>query len=376
MGDRESGLDDQGRESPGPRPRTGRRGGFRRRGRNSGARGPFYAALDLGTNNCRLLVAEPIGDSFRVVDSFSRIVRLGEGLTQTGVLSEAAMARALAALRICRNKINDRKVKATRLIATEACRQAENGQHFLDRVKREIGLDLEVIDRRTEARLAVAGCHGLLDPVAAGAVLFDIGGGSSEIVWLDRQKKKRRRGLMRAWVSLPVGVVTLAERHGGVDVDNRVFEAMVSDVRDEFHRFRARDALKEALAERDFHFLGTSGTVTTLAGVHLELPRYDRRRVDGIWMEDRDIERMMGKITAMEYEERVANPCIGKERADLVLAGCAIFEAMRREWPCNRLRVADRGLREGILVQLMRADGHLRTGRAREKDGAREKDQG
>lgn len=376
MGDRESGLDDQGRESPGPRPRTGRRGGFRRKGRNSGARGPFYAALDLGTNNCRLLVAEPIGDSFRVVDSFSRIVRLGEGLTQTGVLSEAAMARALAALRICRNKINDRKVKATRLIATEACRQAENGQHFLDRVKREIGLDLEVIDRRTEARLAVAGCHGLLDPVAAGAVLFDIGGGSSEIVWLDRQKKKRRRGLMRAWVSLPVGVVTLAERHGGVDVDNRVFEAMVSDVRDEFHRFRARDALKEALAERDFHFLGTSGTVTTLAGVHLELPRYDRRRVDGIWMEDRDIERMMGKITAMEYEERVANPCIGKERADLVLAGCAIFEAMRREWPCNRLRVADRGLREGILVQLMRADGHLRTGRAREKDGAREKDQG
>jgi len=349
-------------ESSVNRPRTGRRGGFRRRGRNAGAKGPFYAALDLGTNNCRLLVAEPTGDTFRVVDSFSRIVRLGEGLTQTGVLSEPAMARALGALRICRNKINDREVKATRLIATEACRQASNGQHFLDRVKREIGLDLEVIDRKTEARLAVAGCHGLLDPAAAGAVLFDIGGGSSEIVWLDRHTKRRRRGLMRAWVSLPVGVVTLAERHGGVHVDRQVFEAMVDDVRNEFHRFRARDLLKEALEEREFHFLGTSGTVTTLAGVHLELPRYDRRRVDGLWMSDSDIERMMGKITAMEYEERVANPCIGKERADLVLAGCAIFEAMRREWPCSRLRVADRGLREGILVQLMRADGHLRPG--------------
>jgi len=311
-------------------------------------------------------VAEPVADTFRVVDSFSRIVRLGEGLSQTGMLSEAAMTRALAALRICRNKMAERKIEGTRLIATEACRQAENGQHFLDRVKREIGIDLEVIDRRTEARLAVAGCHGLLDPVAAGAVLFDIGGGSSEIVWLDRQKNRRRRGLLRAWVSLPVGVVTLAERHGGIHVGPQVFEDMVSDVQNEFHRFRARHALKQALEERDFHFLGTSGTVTTLAGVHLELSRYDRRRVDGLWMEDVDIERMMGKITTMEYAERVANPCIGKERADLVLAGCAIFEALRREWPCSRLRVADRGLREGILVQLMRADGHLRPSAAKE----------
>ena len=356
---------DPGRNDDAPDPaenrrRTRRRRGFRRRGRNLRSKGPFYAALDLGTNNCRLLVAEPHADSFRVVDSFSRIVRLGEGLTQSGRLSEAAMARALNALRICRNKIGDRDVKAMRLIATEACRQAGNGQHFLDRVRREIGLDLEVIDRRTEARLAVAGCHGLLDPQAAGAVLFDIGGGSSEIVWLDRKRTRRRRGLLRAWVSLPLGVVTLSERHGGVEIDAAVFDAMVSDVREEFHRFKARDALKDALAERRFHFLGTSGTVTTLAGVHLDLPRYDRRRVDGLWMEDNDIERMMGKITAMQYDERVANPCIGKERADLVLAGCAIFEAIRREWPCNRLRVADRGLREGILVQLMRSDGYLR----------------
>ncbi len=355
------GGNDKAPDSAESRNRTRRRRGYRRRGRNLRSKGPFYAALDLGTNNCRLLVAEPHADSFRVVDSFSRIVRLGEGLTQSGRLSDAAMARALNALRICRNKIGDRNVKAMRLIATEACRQAANGQYFLDRVKREIGLDLEVIDRRTEARLAVAGCHGLLDPQAAGAVLFDIGGGSSEIVWLDRKKNHRRRGLLRAWVSLPVGVVTLSERHGGVEIDEAVFNAMVDDVQEEFHRFKAREALKDALAERYFHFLGTSGTVTTLAGVHLELPRYDRRRVDGLWMEDQDIERMMGRITAMHYDERVANPCIGRERADLVLAGCAIFEAIRREWPCNRLRVADRGLREGILVQLMRSDGHLRS---------------
>jgi exopolyphosphatase/guanosine-5'-triphosphate,3'-diphosphate pyrophosphatase len=208
----------------------------------------------------------------------------------------------------------------------------------------------------------VEGCYTLLDAEAEGAVLFDIGGGSSEIVWLDRRRTRRRGSLLRAWVSLPVGVVTLAERYGGVEVDADVFAAMVEHVRGEFAQFRARDALKAAVRSRAFHLLGTSGTVTTLAGVHLDLPRYDRRYVDGLWMDEADIERMMTKLRGMDYVARRENPCIGRERADLVLAGCAIFEAIRSEWPCKRLRVADRGLREGILVQLMRADGFLRGG--------------
>jgi exopolyphosphatase/guanosine-5'-triphosphate,3'-diphosphate pyrophosphatase len=359
-------------DEPGP---AGLRGGFggrpagnwrNRHGFNGRReRGPFYAALDLGTNNCRLLVAEPSGESFRVVDSFSRIVRLGEGMAQSGELKPEAMERAIGALRICRQKLNDRPVARARLIATEACRRAGNGPAFLERVRDQLGLDLEIIDRRTEARLAVEGCFSLLDAEAEGAVLFDIGGGSSEIVWLDRRKVRRRGGPMRAWVSLPVGVVTLAERHGGTEVGREVFEAMVDDVQREFYRFRARDALKKAVRDRAFHFLGTSGTVTTLAGVHLDLPRYDRRYVDGLWMEEGDIELMMTKIRGMDYEARRNNPCIGRERADLVLAGCAIFEAIRREWPCSRLRVADRGLREGILVQLMRADGFLRASQGR-----------
>jgi exopolyphosphatase/guanosine-5'-triphosphate,3'-diphosphate pyrophosphatase len=344
--------------------------GTRWRGRGRRERGPFYAALDLGTNNCRLLVAEPSAEGFRVVDSFSRIVRLGEGVAQNGSLGADAMDRAVAALRVCCEKLNDRPLARFRLIATEACRRAGNGPAFLTRVRDELGLDLEIIDRRTEARLAVEGCFTLLDEEAEGAVLFDIGGGSSEVVWLDRRRLRRRSGLMRAWVSLPVGVVTLAERHGGMTVDSDTFETMVEEVRAEFHHFRAREALRKAVAERRFHLLGTSGTVTTLAGVHLDLPRYDRRRVDGLWMEDSEIEAMMTKIRGMDYEARRNNPCIGRERADLVLAGCAIFEAIRREWPCSRLRVADRGLREGILVQLMRADGYLK-GWGRRAQGSR-----
>jgi exopolyphosphatase/guanosine-5'-triphosphate,3'-diphosphate pyrophosphatase len=344
---------------PGRPAAGGHRAGYERSRSARRDRGPFYAALDLGTNNCRLLIAEPVGESFRIVDSFSRIVRLGEGMAHAGRLADTAMERAIAALRVCAQKLDLRPMARMRLIATQACRVAENGEAFLDRVELETGLRLEIVDRRTEAKLAAEGCFSLLDQAAHGAVLFDIGGGSSEIVWLDG-RKRHRHGLMRAWVSLPVGVVTLAERHGGIDVDAVVFEAMVSDVRSEFHRFHARDALRSAVGGGGFHYLGTSGTVTTLAGVHLELPRYDRRYVDGLWMEDDDIERMMVKIRGMDYETRRSNPCIGRERADLVLAGCAVFEAIRREWRCSRLRVADRGLREGMLMQLMRADGFMR----------------
>jgi exopolyphosphatase/guanosine-5'-triphosphate,3'-diphosphate pyrophosphatase len=325
----------------------------------------LYAALDLGTNNCRLLVAEPNRGGFHVVDAFSRIVRLGEGLTASGRLSDVAQARAIEALHICRAKLEARGVNRARLVATEACRIAENGMDFIDRVANETGLMLEVVTRETEARLAVAGCASLIDWQADGVILFDIGGGSSELVWLDLKRHGRRDDLtrhIRAWTSLPVGVVTLSERHGGVIVDHRVFEEMVRDVDGMLDGLVEGPDLSHALAEGAFHMLGTSGTVTTLAGVHLGLKRYDRRRVDGVWLAAGEVTDMISHLLEMTFEERIANPCIGADRADLVLAGCAILEAIRRRWPCERLRVADRGLREGILTEMMAADGVWRRG--------------
>ncbi len=318
-----------------------------------------YAALDLGTNNCRLLVAEPQAQGFRVIDAFSRIVRLGEGITSTGALSQAAMDRAIEALSVCRRKLVDRGVVRARLIATEACRAASNGEAFLDRVTVETGLELEIITRETEARLAVAGCSTLVDPRAKGVLLFDIGGGSSELVWIDLTRGPRRdpTRCIRAWASLPLGVVTLAERHGGTHVTRDVFEGMVTEVTGHLGLLEEGDQLAHHVARGGIHLLGTSGTVTTLAGVHLGLKRYDRKKVDGTWLGASEVTRMMDKLLAMEFNERVANPCIGPDRADLVLAGCAILEAIRRRWPCGRLRVADRGLREGILTEMMRADG-------------------
>jgi exopolyphosphatase / guanosine-5'-triphosphate,3'-diphosphate pyrophosphatase len=315
-----------------------------------------YAALDLGTNNCRLLVARPTPDGFRVVDAFSRIIRLGEGVAASGRISEAAIMRAVEALLICRQKMRARGVGRARLIATAACRAAENGEEFRSRVAKEAGLELEIIDSATEARLAATGCTELFDPAASGIILFDIGGGSSELVRLNRSRPGRSGPPspdIVGWASLPVGVVTLAERHGGRIVSRGIYQAMVEEVAILVDRF----AVEHGSDLGAFHMLGTSGTVTTIAGVSLRLPRYDRRRVDGCWLTDDEISRVVAELTAMSFEERAANPCIGAERADLVLAGCAILDAIRRAFPCPRVRVADRGLREGMLVEMMRADG-------------------
>jgi exopolyphosphatase/guanosine-5'-triphosphate,3'-diphosphate pyrophosphatase len=324
--------------------------------------GPFYAALDLGTNNCRLLVATPRDHGFRVVDAFSRIVRLGEGVGANGRISEAAMTRAIEALKVCGAKLAERDVRRARMIATEACRAAANGEEFIARVREETGLALEIVSREAEARLAVAGCASLVDTNAAGVILFDIGGGSSELVWIDLArspdgKRRRMADRIRSWMSLPVGVVNVSERHGGMHITRAQFDIMVDEVSAMVAEFPEGAALDAAVMAGGIHMLGTSGTVTTLAGIHLKLPRYDRRRVDGVWLNGREVETLISDLADMDYAARVANPCIGRERAELVLAGCAILEAIRRRWPCERLRVADRGLREGLLVELMSQDG-------------------
>lgn len=329
---------------------------------------PLYAALDLGTNNCRLLIAKPMkAGQFRVVDAFSRIVRLGEGLAATGRLSDGAMDRAVGALKICASKLARHNIRNYRLIATEACRQATNGEAFLSRVKKETGLDLEIINRETEARLAVSGCASLVDRDTQSVILFDIGGGSSEIaaIQFDERRTQRLANHIKSWTSLPVGVVTLSERHGGKDVTQQVFDAMVDEVDELIETTAPQNMLDFSPNIDSFHLLGTSGTVTTLAGLHLNLPRYDRRRVDGLWLQDDDVDKMLHQLLTWDIETRSANPCIGPDRSDLVLAGCAIMQSIRKRWPSNKMRVADRGLREGLLNDMMAKDGVWRRRRRR-----------
>jgi exopolyphosphatase / guanosine-5'-triphosphate,3'-diphosphate pyrophosphatase len=314
---------------------------------------PNFAALDLGTNNCRLLVARPVGAGFRVVDAFSRIVRLGEGLAGSGMLSAPAMARTIEALKVCADKIALRHVAGGRYVATEACRRAANCEEFLTRVRAEAGLDIETISTAEEARLVVAGCAPLLNPRIPYAIVFDIGGGSTEIVWL-RLHGRRPYPEILGSVSLPFGVVTLTDRFGGVEVPPAAYRAMVSETAAALLPFERHHRIARHIATGRLQMLGSSGTVTTLAGIHLALPRYIRALVDGSSLTFEQIAAVSAHLAGLDLAGRAASPCVGRERADLVLSGCAILDAICATWPVGRLRVADRGVREGILFDLMR----------------------
>lgn len=340
-----------------PSPRTPAHGaGLAARRQPASARWPHrraYAALDLGTNNCRLLIAKPEGDGFVVIDAFSRIVRLGEGLAATGRLSDAAIERAIAALSICADKLRRRHVTLARSVATEACRQATNGQDFIDRVYRETGIVLDIITAEEEARLAVMGCHALLEPGDGPALIFDIGGGSTELVLIDTREG---RPVIRDWLSAPWGVVSLTESEPVSDESEAArldaFARMKDRVANSFSALAAR--LPQGLD--GIRLLGTSGTVTTLASLHLGLAAYDRSAIDGLIVPAESMREISTRLSGMSLAERQRQPCIGVERADLVVAGCAILEAIIDIWPAERLGVADRGIREGILRLLMARD--------------------
>ncbi|WOK35836.1 Ppx/GppA phosphatase family protein [Sphingomonas sp. C3-2] len=311
-----------------------------------------YAALDLGTNNCRLLIAKPEGEGFVVIDAFSRIVRLGEGLAATGKLSDAAIERAIAALSICAEKLKRRHVTLARSVATEACRQATNGQAFIDRVYRETGIALDIISAEEEARLAVMGCHVLLEPGNGPALIFDIGGGSTELVLVDTEHGAPR---IVDWLSAPWGVVSLTESEPEACSDDEgariaAYQRMKTRVAQSFAGFAKR--LPQP-GRNDIRLLGTSGTVTTLASVHLKLTSYDRNAIDGLIVPAHAMRDISDRLSRMSMPDRQRQPCIGAERADLVVAGCAILEAIIDIWPAERLGIADRGIREGILRLLM-----------------------
>jgi exopolyphosphatase/guanosine-5'-triphosphate,3'-diphosphate pyrophosphatase len=330
-----------------------------------------YAALDLGTNNCRLLLAYPQfresrgGKTLRAVDSFSRIVRLGEGVSSSGMLSEDAMERTLTALHACKRKMDQHSVVRGRYVATEACRRARNALMFVERVRKETGLCVEIISGEEEARLALLGCCSLLKRRTAHALAFDIGGGSTELMWVEARYLGEQAAhgeearvvpfdlTIKDWISVPCGVMNLSEQFGGSGYAELYFEDIVARVEEHLRAFDARHDIARFVREEEVQLLSTSGTVTTLAAVHLDLPRYDRSRVDGINLPIAAIDASIARLLAMRPYERFNHPCIGADRSDYILSGCAIFRAIQRVWPFARITIADRGVREGIIISLL-----------------------
>lgn len=310
-----------------------------------------YGALDIGTHNCRLLVAKPEKQGFRVIDSFSRIVRLGEGVASSGLLNEKAQRRAIDALKVCAEKMVQREVTSVRAVATQACRLANNGQSFIERVKQETGISIDVIDTREEAKLAIGGCLPLMDPTIPYGIIFDIGGGSTQVILVSQLNKEPE---IVSSVSIPYGVVTLGEEIGTDKLPTDVYESWVEEIGEKLSAFSVDHAIVEKVTAGRTQMLGTSGTVTTLTGIHLALPKYLRSAVDGAYLGFEAARVISSNLRQKDLRERANHPCIGEERADLVLAGCIILEAICRLWPVGKLRVADRGVREGILHGLMR----------------------
>ncbi len=372
-----SGSSDSVASGPGKRRRSGRRR------HNGGPKPNTYAALDLGTNNCRLLIARSQGESFRIIDSYSKVVRLGHGLETSGILAQESMDAAVQAIQVCANKIKAKKAKRWRCIATEACRRAGNGEEFLKRVKEETGISLEIISPRVEARLAVMGCLNLVDPTKDVALVVDIGGGSTELSWVDIRKlrdpsheMKTFRPPISAWASLPIGVVTLSERVPETTDRASWYEDMKKLVRDTIKEKGCDTRFTRSFEEGKGHIIGTSGTITSLAGIHLKLPYYQRNKVDGLWFRSSDCVRVARDMAARSPEERALEPCIGKDRAKLLVAGCAITDVICEKWPSKMIRVADRGLREGMLMGLMDRKQTIRSLPVKEPSLPQEEEQG
>lgn len=348
----------------------------RRKGRRSQRRGkrePLYAAIDLGTNNCRLLVARRDGDAFRVIDSYSKVVRLGEGLSATGRLSEAAMERAMEAFADIKTKLKHHRVAHLRCIATEACRRAENGEAFIRRARTEAGLSFKIIGGSEEAKLAAIGCHNLFEAETDLVMVLDIGGGSTEIAFVELSQLETisvehlvKKVPIQSWRSFPIGVVTLTESHDELSEPEQ-YRAMLAHARDSLGAWKKGVAYSERMSAENAYIIGTSGTVTCLAGIHLELDRYRRNRVDGLWMKTEDMKQVIDEVARIGRDGRLALPTVGEDRADLMMAGCAILEAAVEIWPSSRMRVADRGLREGLLLSMIHGAKSNRRRRRRKR---------
>ena len=330
------------------------RGEIRKGDRNPGLAQNNYAAIDLGTNSCRLVGATPTTTSFRVVETFSKVVRLGEGIIQDNELSPKAMRRTIQALKICRGVIDEyMPIAASRFVATAACRRAKNVAQFAEMAKREAGIELEVISSKEEARLSVVGCLPLLNRNIKRVLVFDIGGGSTQISLA--RVTDNGKTFIEGFVSLPYGVVTISEAFAGHEMSTLEYSTVVERTQAILQEFEDKHHIREAIANQEIQVIGTSGTVTVIGAVHLKLPRYNRSAVDGIAISAPDIDFTINKIKTMGPEGRCKHPCIGQSKSDLTIAGCAIIEALTTFWPISEITVADRGIREGILLDMMHA---------------------
>ena len=302
-----------------------------------------YAAIDLGTNTCLLLVAEWDGQELHPLVREMRVVRLGENLDRTGRISSTALDRATAALTEYRDIITSSGCQEMRCVATSAFRDAPNKDELTERIRNITGLEIEEISGEEEARLVHRAVQEAFPEETGERASVDVGGGSTEIIF-DKQ------GHLHEVHSLPLGSVRLTERHFSHDPPAAV---EVAALRDNISTVLEDSGLPTKVAS----LIGVGGTATTLAAIHLELEDYDPVKVHGRILKQRDLETILERCLALPYEQRVRLPGLHPGRADVIMAGTIILLAIMGHLQDKMIRISDRGIRWGIIAEMIRSQG-------------------
>jgi exopolyphosphatase/guanosine-5'-triphosphate,3'-diphosphate pyrophosphatase len=324
----------------------------------------------------------------KVIDSFAKIISLGEGIKQTGVLSEEAIERTIVALRACKKKLDSHRIYKMRAVATEACRQASNTKSLIERVNSEIGVDLEVISPQEEARLVLKGCSGVISDEKNYGILMDIGGGSTEVVWLKINKGMTRPTIsVIDSISLPFGVVTISDTYTHSKNNQEIYTVLRKNILSTIDTFMKKNNIRTNFSKGDVQVITSSGTTTTLGSLTLGLSTYDRSSVDGKDFSSKKIVEVGEELLSRYLSSTPTTVKLGKEknfitnkffdhvldksseefkifaynRMGLLAAGVVIINSILESIGDCLVRIADRGVREGILYDLMDS---LRTGQS------------
>ena len=296
-----------------------------------------FAAIDLGSTNCRLVIVDIIEDKYKIICSFSEILNLGRNLSFSNEFNDEIIEKTIEIFKIISQKLKYYNVLSYRCVATEACRQSINSDELVKRIHERTNIEIEIIPSKEEARLCLKSCLNHNVNLNDFNLVFDIGGGSTEIIIFDSIYSNKDFDFL----SIPIGVINFSEK-----VSLFKTEKVLGQLEKQMMFF----SKKKKIHNEPISIIGSCGTVTTLCAIHLKLNYYQKSLVDNTLLEIEDLKQTCNFVKRLSSEEKEKHPCIGPQRINLLDNGILILEKILESWPVKRILVSDRGLREGIIL--------------------------